>query len=277
MADFKEGLDFYSHYIGMTRDSKLHKIRKKYGSTGIDVWLAVLDLIYMDKGYYIAYGDEEQKDSVAWDVLDYVKGRYAPDVTTVEEIIEGLVACGLFSGDLFKLGILSSRRIQKQYYKSTAERKAVSVIPEYWLISIDEMKKISERSLILRQFLNRPIMGQNQPISEDNQPNNGHSKVNESKLNESRVDKPPKAANCSRDDLIKDYGIAAVNEYERRFEEWKAKQGAVNANKYAVISKMLYEDYKLGKTKSNLSKGENSSFDIAEIEELLKGKNKAND
>lgn len=154
MADFKEGLDFYSHYIGMTRDRKLVTIRKKYGSTGIDVWLALLDLIYMDKGYYIAYGDENEKDSVAWDVLDYVKGKYAPDVTAVEEIIESLVACGLFSGDLFKLGILSSGRIQKQYYKGTVERKAVNVIPEYWILSANEMKKISERSPILAQFSN---------------------------------------------------------------------------------------------------------------------------
>ena len=255
MADFKEGLDFYSHYIGMTRDRKLVAIRKKYGSTGIDVWLAVLDLIYMDKGYYIAYGDEEQKDSVAWDVLDYVKGKYAPDVTTVEEIIESLVACGLFSGDLFKLGILSSKRIQKQYYKGTVERKAVSVIPEYWIVSIDEMKKISEKSLILHQISNRPIISQNRPISEDNQSNSEQSKVKETKVNEmkreeskSAVGGLPYSALVSgeeyRQELVVTYGEDRVKQYEEKFKKWISDKKKVNVNMYDMISGWLYSDFR---------------------------------
>lgn len=188
MADFKSGLDYYSHYIGMTKDGKLRRIRKIYGSVGVDVWLAVLDLIYSDKGYYIPYGNENEIDDVTWGVADYIKGKYAPDVTTVEEIIESLVACGLFSGDLFKLGILSSKRIQLRYYASTVERKAVEIIPEYWIVSVSEMKKISERSSILRFFSNQPNIEDNRPISEDNRPNAEQSKVKESKL---QADEPP--------------------------------------------------------------------------------------
>lgn len=258
MADFKEGLDFYSHYIGMTRDRKLRTIRKKYGSTGVDVWLAVLDLIYADKGYYITYGNDEQKDSVAWDILDYVKGKYAPDVTTVEEIIESLVACELFSGDLFKLGILSSKRIQLQYYKGTVERKAIKVIPEYWLVSVDEMKKISERSSILQQFSNLPIIRQNQPIGEQNQPNIGQSKVKESKRNEMKRNESKPADGGLRNlfqknefdnseyrqQLVDIYGEDLVAQYEKKFDDWTKDKKAVNVNKYFEIDKWLCEDFR---------------------------------
>ncbi len=260
MAEFKCGLDYYSHYIGMTKDSKLRKIRKQYGSTGVDVWLAVLDLIYSDKGYYIPYGDENEIDDVTWKVSDYVKGKYAPDVTTVEEIIESLVACGLFSGDLFKLGILSSKRIQLQYYASTVERKAVEVIPEYWIVSLDEMKKLSERSSILRFFSNRPNIEDNRPISEENHPNTEQSKVNKSKVKESEVNAAVPAASPPAPDLksqlIEVYGSENVTNYEQRFDKWKAKKGGkIKADKYSTIAEWLRQD---GVTKSR----NKSSFDI---------------
>lgn len=57
MAFNKEGIDYYSHFIGMTNDEKLSDLRMEYGSVAIDVWLTLLDLIYGGKGYYIDYGD----------------------------------------------------------------------------------------------------------------------------------------------------------------------------------------------------------------------------
>lgn len=267
MADFKSGLDYYSHYIGMTKDSKLRKIRKAYGSTGVDVWLAVLDLIYSDKGYYIPYGDENEIDDVTWRVADYVKGKYAPDVTAVEEIIESLVACGLFSGDLFKLGILSSKRIQLQYYASTVERKAVEIIPEYWIVSVVEMKKISERSSILRFFQNQPNIGDNQPISEDNRPITKQSKVNKSKVKESEVkaDEPPASPPSpaiDRNFLIEKFGMENVVDYENRFERWKQKKRSVNVSMYETIYKWLQQD--------GVQKPVNkSSFDMDAVKENI--------
>ena len=53
MAFNKEGIDYYSHFIGMTNDEKLSDLRMEYGSVAIDVWLTLLDLIYGGKGYYI--------------------------------------------------------------------------------------------------------------------------------------------------------------------------------------------------------------------------------
>lgn len=188
MANVKTGLDYYTHEIGMTRDKKLSPIRMKYGSVGVDVWLTLLDMIYADKGYYIGYGTADEKEAVIWEILGCIRGRYAPTSETVAEIIERLVACGLFSGDLFDLGILSSRRIQEQFYLATVERKAVEVNPEWWLLDIEKMKKLSSRNTILHFFENQPILTQNQPNLNDNQPNLKHSIVKNSIVEDSIVE-----------------------------------------------------------------------------------------
>lgn len=177
MAFNKEGIDYYSHFIGMTNDEKLSDLRMEYGSVAIDVWLTLLDLIYGGKGYYIDYGDEKTKNRVVWKILGIIRGKYPPTPETVMAIIEGLVACELFSGDLFKSGILSSKRIQEQFYQATVERKAVDINLDYWLLDFEKMKKLSSRNSILQLFENQPILSQNQPIVEVNQPIIKQSKV----------------------------------------------------------------------------------------------------
>ena len=246
MASFKTGLDYYSHYIGMTKDKKLHRIRFKYGSVGVDVWLALLDMIYGDKGYYIEYGSDSEKEDVVWDVLAYVQGKYAPTAETVADIIEDLVACGLFSGDLFKSGILSSKRIQLQYYAGAVERKAVEVNPDYWLPTVEEMKKISGRSTILRYFDNQPICEDNQPNREDNQPNKKQSKVKERKVKESRVEESnaasPPASLPDRKSLVQQYGERAVKQYELKYQSWQQRKGLSGGISYPKIAQWLLDD-----------------------------------
>ncbi len=214
-APLKSGLDYYSHYIGMTCDDKLSGARMEYGSVAIDIWLVLLDMIYSGKGYYLVY-DSLTKKQVVWTVLGCVRGKYPPTPETVEGIIECLVACELFSGDLFKHGILSSKRIQVQYYLGTVERKAVRVDPDIWLLDIDEMSKLSGKSPILHFFINRPN-------NEVNQPNNSASKIDKAFLE-------------------KKYGAAAVSKYETKFDDWSARQGFVRAEKYSTIAKWMNQD-----------------------------------
>lgn len=197
MALNKEGLDYYTHSIGMTNDDKLSDLRMKYGSVAIDIWLILLDLIYGDKGYYIEYGDEKTKNRVIWKILGVVRGKYPPTPETVMAIIEDLVACELFSGDLYQSGILSSKRIQEQFYQATVERKAVEINLDYWLLDLKKMKTLSSRSSILRLFDNQPILKPNQTITKDNQPIIEQSKVKKSKVKESKEAMPDKPAAVS--------------------------------------------------------------------------------
>lgn len=182
-APQKKGLDYYPRDVGLLKDRKFIKAKIKYGYLAIVVYDALLEMIYSDKGYYLNYKTEEEKEAVAWDILDSVRGKYPVEAETIYEVIGMLVACRLFSHDYFKQGIITSKRIQETYYKCTVERKNVEVDKKIWFLSIDEMKAISAKSSILSFFINQPINEVNRPINRDNQPNNPQSKVNKSKVN----------------------------------------------------------------------------------------------
>lgn len=267
MALNKEGLDYYSHFIGMTNDDKLSDLRMEYGSVAIDVWLTLLDLIYGDKGYYIEYGDEKTKNRVVWKILGIVRGKYPPTPDTVMAIIEDLVACGLFSGDLYKSGILSSKRIQEQFYQATAERKAVEINLDYWLLDIEKMKKLSSRSSVLRFFDNQSILKGNRPIINDNQPTIRQSKVKKSKVKESKVEKSKEdmtdkpSCPCNNNDYL------SIFELFNRICISYPKITAYSENRKKAINARL-KHY----TADDFIK----LFEKAEASDFLKGKNNRN-
>lgn len=267
MALNKEGLDYYYHNIGMTNDDKLSDLRMEYGSVAIDVWITLLDLIYGDKGYYIEYGNEKTKNRVVWKILGIIRGKYPPTPDTVMAIIEDLVACELFSGDLYQSGILSSKRIQEQFYQATAERKAVEINLDYWLLDLKKMKKLSSRSSILRFFDNQPILKQNQPIISDNQPTIEQSKVKKSKVKESKLeeskedmtDKP--SCPCHANDCTQIFEL-----FNRICISYPSITVYSDARKKAVKARLNV--YKIQDFEKLFKKAESSDF--------LKGKNSRN-
>lgn len=165
MAPTKQGLDYFKYSLGLLKDRKFRPAKMKFGAAASVVYLALLELIYSDKGYYVGYDD-----NLVWDVQEYLQGAYCPNADTVREIIETLVACGLFDGDQFKAKILTSKRVQMEYYNSTVERKAVKIDFSIWLLTESEMGAISGKSVILHNFANRTNSAANRANSEDNQP-----------------------------------------------------------------------------------------------------------
>lgn len=218
-APQKRGLDYYPRDVGLLKDKKFIKAKIKYGYLAIVVYDALLEMIYSDKGYYLPYKTEEEKEAVAWDILDSVRGKYQVEADTIYEVIGMLVECRLFSHDYFKQGIITSKRVQKTYYKCTVERKNVEVDKEIWLLSVNEMKAISVKSSILPFFINQPINGVNQPNNIDNQPNNPQSKVNKSKVNNIYYIYNTDIENVTREDCI------------NKFKELTGEQEISNRNK----------------------------------------------
>ncbi|MCI1958858.1 MAG: DUF4373 domain-containing protein [Clostridia bacterium] len=193
-APIKTGLDYFPFDVDLLSDRKLRRCKLKYGYTATMIYIALLSILYKDKGYYIDYSDRH-KDDVVWEVLEYMQGKYQPAAETVTEVIEDLVACELFSGDQFKSKTITSIRAQKIYYRSTVDRKAVDIDFDKWLLSEDEMKAISEKSVILRNFINWTNNPINRANNEVNQSINPQSKVKESKVNKSKeicADAPPR-------------------------------------------------------------------------------------
>lgn len=173
-APKKRGLDYFPFEIGLLQDRKLRKLKMQYGTIATTTYLAILEMIYGDKGYYLEYA--ENKDDVIWQVLEIMQGRFQPAAETVSDVIDGLVDVQLFSADRYPK-IITSKRVQQTYYSATVDRKAVDIDFEIWMLSEEEMRALSSKSLILQQFINRPNNGVNRPINGVNRPNNSQSKV----------------------------------------------------------------------------------------------------
>lgn len=192
----KEGIDYFPFDVDLIKDRKLRRVKIKYGSTAVQVYISLLCILYKDKGYYIDYFGEKKED-VLWEVCETLQGKYQPDIETVESIIEDLVACGLFDDDQFKSRtIITSRRAQRTYYGATVDRKAANINYNYWLLSENEMKELSSRHPILINFINRQINEVNQPINLVNRTNNTQSKVEKRKVNKSKENNKDVASSC---------------------------------------------------------------------------------
>ena len=188
-GQYKQGIDFWPRSVQLIRDPKLRVPKMKYGYLAVIVYELLLDMMFADKGYYIDYS---RKPDVIWTVLEGLMGKHQPAYETIAECIEDLTACELFSGDLFKREIITSRRAQETYYRATVERKMANIDWSIWMLTEAEMTAVSDRSVILVQF--RDV----RPNDSVNRPNDSQSKVKQSKVKQSKkeigADKPPTPA-----------------------------------------------------------------------------------
>ena len=191
----KAGLDYFPFDVGLLKDNKLRKPKMKYGYLAIAVYLALLTLLYSDKGYYIPYETQNEKDDTIWYVLDSLQGKYQPDADTIAAVIEELVACGLFSGDRYPKNI-TSKRSQSVYYSATVDRKSIVIDDAVWLLSLDEMRVLSEKHIYYLSKVSQPNNEVNRSINDVNRSNNPQSKEKKSKVKNNKERKK---------DIDKDY------------------------------------------------------------------------
>lgn len=194
MAPYKQGLDYFSFSVDLLNDPKLRRPKMQYGYLAVMVYISLLSLLYRDKGYYIDYSD---KDAVIWCVLGDLQGKYCPNPETVAEVIAALVACGLFSDDLFQREIISSKRAQRTFYSATATRKTVDIDGGIWLLTDTDMAELSVKHCYYLKTHNQSINPANQSIIEANQSINKQSKVKKSRVKESKRESTPAADKSS--------------------------------------------------------------------------------
>ena len=180
---YKKGVDYFPLDVDIMRDPKLIEPKLKHGYLAFCVYIALLTMIYKNEGYYVDYS---KKIEVLWGVSDLLQGKYQPEVGKIEEVVEDLVACGLFSRDHFDSKILTSKRLQATYYSATADRTSIDIDWDIWCLSEEEMSEISKRSPILDKFIFRSKNSVNQSENSVNRSKNTQSKVNKSKVNKSK-------------------------------------------------------------------------------------------
>lgn len=166
----KDGLDYFPLDVDIDQDDKFYLIESEYGIEGFGIIIKLFMAIYKN-GYYYPWSEKE--------VLIFCRKNNL-NIDNLNKIVLSAIKWGLFDDKLYKnYQILTSSGIQKRYFKSVAQRKLLTVISEYLLIS---------KEFIVNKDINwinidiNPVKIQNKTQSIVK-----YSKVKESKLKDSKV------------------------------------------------------------------------------------------
>ena len=171
----KEGLDYYPLNADFMSDIKVRRLIRSFGSKSIGVVIALLGMIYGDKGYYILLND---------DVAFIISEQTLEDEDLVNQIINKLIEIEFFDKNLYeKHRVLTSKGIQKRFISATERRKDVKLITKYNLVNVD-----NNSSSDVVNVYNNPVNVDNNSSSDVvNVYNNQQRKEKKRKVKKSKV------------------------------------------------------------------------------------------
>jgi hypothetical protein len=132
----KLGLEFFSIDVDMTRNMKVRRLMREYGTKGYTILMFLLSWVY-EKGQFWRYDNIE-------DVLFGLSEATNIDEEQIKNIIDFLLELRLFDKQSFKQGYLTSHEIQRRYYYATKRRK-VRILEECCLLSQEDMNLIDSK------------------------------------------------------------------------------------------------------------------------------------
>ena len=128
----KIGLDFFGLDVNFLSHIKIRRIVRACGLKSVPVLIQLLSNIYKYKGYYIEW-NEDECFAIADDIGIAERA--------VQEIVNKSLQVGLFNSEMFNnYGILTSERIQDQYFTAVSKRKSVDYDARFALISLKNVK-----------------------------------------------------------------------------------------------------------------------------------------
>ena len=148
-------------------NDNMAEIEAAYGIKGFAVIVKLWQKIYSDKGYYCEWIER----SPLLFLSQWFGGNSGVDLNLINQVVNHAIKIGIFNESMFsKYAILTSERIQRQYFDVVKRRTEIEVIDEYLLVSVANFKG------------NVNIIGKNVC-------KNSTSKVKESKVKESKENK----------------------------------------------------------------------------------------
>ena len=122
--NMKTGLDYFP--LDTDFDSDLELYLLEHEAVGLAVWIALLQIIYRNKGYYIEYNK---------DLALLIKRKINVDINAINVCINALIERNILDKGVFEVhGVLTSRGIQKRFLEAIKRRKQIDLIKEYLLI-----------------------------------------------------------------------------------------------------------------------------------------------
>lgn len=231
----KNGLDYFPFDVDFFSDKKIKRLRARFGTDGIAVYMYLLCEIYRN-GYYIEY-DEDL-------ILDISDELGLPEGSTTQ-IMNYLLSRSLLDDTLAKsVKVLTATSIQRRYQEAKkGSKRDVVVNRSYWLLQKNETNSV------VKLYPDENKSENNGGFSENNSDNSEiypQSKVKESKVKESKVLYAPQAlgthnnVNLTAEDyqaFVGEYGKAVIDEYIDKISDYVENSGKKPYKNHATTLK----------------------------------------
>lgn len=113
-------------------NDKIKLIEAEFGVKGFAIIVKLYQKIYMERGYYCEWNEDT---SLLFNAQ--LGGNSGVTKNLIDDIITASIRRGIFSKELYeKYKILTSKRIQEQYFDAVSRRDRVEVEKEYLLIKV---------------------------------------------------------------------------------------------------------------------------------------------
>lgn len=138
IAVAKEGIP--SFLLDCRTNDNISEIEAEYGVKGFAVVVRLWQKIYAEKGYYCEWIER----SPLLFLSNWFGGNSGVTVSLINEIVKRCLNNGIFDAKMHEdYSILTSARIQMQYFDAAKRRKEILVKKQYLLVSVDKIEGIA--------------------------------------------------------------------------------------------------------------------------------------
>lgn len=128
----KEGLDYFT--LDCNMNDKIKLIEAEFGIKAFAIIVKLYQKIYSERGYYCEWNED-----VALLFIASLGGNSGVSKSLIDVILAASIRRGIFSEELYeRYGILTSKRIQEQYFDAVYRREKVEVEKEYLLVKVSK-------------------------------------------------------------------------------------------------------------------------------------------
>lgn len=237
-------------------NDNISEIEAAYGVKGFAVIVRLWQKIYCEKGYYCEWVDRSPLLFLA----NWFGGNSGVTVNLITDIVERCLNNGIFDRGMYKKhSILTSPRIQEQYFDVVKRRSWIPVKKEYLLVSVDKIQGIAYENAISAYKNSKNVC------------RNDTSKVKESKDNKNTIGRftPPSVEEVAAYCKSRNNGINA-NEFidfysakgwmigKNRMKDWKAairtweQRRKSGPEKQGSFNRFQQNDYDFAKLEAEL-------------------------
>lgn len=257
----KEGIP--SFLLDCRTNDNISEIEAEYGVKGFAVVVRLWQKIYAEKGYYCEWIER----SPLLFLSNWFGGNSGVTVSLINEIVKRCLNNGIFDAKMHEdYSILTSARIQEQYFDAVRRRKEILVKKQYLLVSVGKIEGVVYENdvSVCRNKKNARI--------------NDTSKVKESKVKESKVNKRDNARAIESIVRLEEFLSAYPNDYDRHRAEVAycdlIQEGIATEEELVACAKNYAETCRINETPERYIKSAHNFLRDFSFEKFLPGKYK---